>query len=202
MPIPDELFRTFVEVHVTENPGGAVLSEWVLVHYSLATNPLADPADVAAPFAAWVNAGINGGILSPANAVVKYGGRNVNAGGPDVEIVTGNISLAGATSLLPPQVAVLVLGRALAARHQTRKWIGGGRQNWIDGATGLVVSNNAGLTNWWKDSLTQKINGALVVQPVIFDEFRSEVHEVQDISVMKGFRTQRRRSLKEEGQFD
>lgn len=201
MAIPNELFRVWTFCELQDSFGAVKLYEWVSVWYVLCTDPLADPADVAVPFAAWINAGVTQSILSDANVVVKYGGKNVAAGGPDVEVITGNLPVGPPDQLLPPQVSVLVLGQSLRPRHQTRKWVGGGKQNWIEGTTGKVKDDDAGFTAWLREANTQKVNGALVIQPVVWDPSAEEVHEIQNTAIMRGFRTQRRRSLAEEGQF-
>lgn len=201
MAIPAELFRVWTEVEIQPAFGGDPYSTWVNVWYVLHANVAADPIDVAGVFAAWVNAGVTGAYLSPGNVVTRYGGRRVAAGGGDSVLVTGSIPAGGPVQLLPPQAAVLVLGGTLRPRVQTRKWIGGGKQNWIEGDTGYVVSDNAGLTAWWRSSLEAKLLAGQAVQPVVWDAFHEEVHEIQWISVMKGFRTQRRRSLANDEEF-
>lgn len=201
MAVPAELFRVWVEVKVEETLAGPTLYEWVNVWYVITNDAGADPIDVAAPFAAWVNQGITGGFLAAANVVSKYGGRRVAAGGPDSTLTTGALPVGGAVSLLPWQCAVLVLGGTARPRSQTRKWIGGGRLSWVDANTGVVDSSVPAQNAWWLDSLTPKTNGALTIRPVVWDAFREEVHEIEFRAIMKAFRTQRRRSLVEEGQF-
>ena len=201
MAVPNELFRVWVQMRAVAFGTAEVYFEWANVWYVLATDPLANPADVALPFAGHYNLAINTGLVTEAAVVYSYGGRNVNAGGPDVEVFTGNSPIGGALDILPPQCAVLVLGQSLRKRSQTRKWVGGGRLGWVDGSNGRVLQTNGALVGWWRDFLTQKLNAGMVIQPVVFDEADGEVREIQDIHIMEGFRTIRRRSLNVTGQF-
>lgn len=201
MAIPADLYRVWSEQRVYAPNQIDVLYEWAMVWYCTTGDGGLDPLDVAIAFVGHVNAGITQNILSQANAVYAYGGRRVAAGGPDAEVITGNLSVAGATSLLPPQCAVLVLGLSTAVRHQTRKWVGGGSQNWIDGPTGKVKTGDGGFNNWMRGVLQPKQNGGITAVPVVWDAAAEVARSIENIRIMEGFRTQRRRSLGEEGQF-
>lgn len=201
MAIPDNLFRVWIEVK-RQNPSQTVTYwESVSVWYVLASDAGADPLDVAAPFATHYNQGIVNNWVVDRTAVTRYGGRNVAAGGVDTVQNTGNLPGAGIPLAMPPQCAVLVLGRSFAVRRQTRKWIPAAPYNWVDNETGFVLDTNAPLVGWWKGFLTQKVNGGLTIEPVVWDAENEILHDINSIAVMRGWRTIRRRSLAETGEF-
>lgn len=201
MAVPADLFRVWTTQQVIAADGIEVLSEWSLVWYCTTGNA-ADPVlDVAVAFVGHMNAGITTNVLSQANVVYSYGGRRVAAGGPDVEAFTGNLPIAGPLQLLPFQCAVLVLGLSADVRHQTRKWIGGLKKSAVDGTTGHVITGDAVFTNWMKETMTPKVSGPVTATPVVWDPVAEVARGIETVKLMKAFRTQRRRSLAEEGQF-
>lgn len=201
MAIPDNLFRVFVE---TKRQNAAQTVTWarnVNVWYCLSTDKDKDPRDVAALWAVHYELGGAAGYFATGWRVTQYGGRNVSAGGPDVvQNVTGP-SGGGPATALPPQVAVLVLGRTFAVRRQTRKWVPMGHDGWKDGETGEVVSTDLPRNDWWKGFLTQKVGAGFNVEPVVWDPSTETLSDIEEVVMMKSFRTIRRRSLANEATF-
>jgi len=193
--IPGNLFRVWVET-VRENPTQVITwSTNVSVWYVLCTDAGADPRDIAAAYAVHYELGGAAAYLAGGWRVSRFGGKNVAAGGADVIQINPSLPGSGPTAALPPQCAVLVLGRTFNVRRQTRKWVPLGHTGWLEGESGYVDSTNLARNDWWKGFLTSKAGAGFTIEPVVWDPATETLSDIEEVVIMKSFRTIRRRSL-------
>lgn len=205
MAIPDNIYKLEVTGHWEYQGGPVPVVRWpfALTWWVRSTEVTDDPARLAQyanEFAIWLIKGQAGvEFVSDGTVVTKQRGIRLasEAFGEDLAPLAATLT---AFRAVPPQVALLVIGRTNVLGRQTRKWIPCISSGFLEGDQprwNVSVGGAGSLREWAWDGLTPKNAGpGVTLTPVVWDPVAEEASDIMQVRLQAWPRTIRRRSLR------